>query len=63
MFPYYLRKIIEIFFPLSWTMYAARSVERMRVFRGDRLVALERVMNSIRNGLGMQETEIAREPS
>jgi len=25
--------------------------------------ALERVMNSIRNGLGMQETEIAREPS
>jgi SRSO17 transposase len=26
-------------------------------------VALERVMNSIRNGLGMQETEIAREPS
>jgi hypothetical protein len=24
---------------------------------------LERVMNSIRNGLGMQETEIAREPS
>jgi hypothetical protein len=25
--------------------------------------ALERVMNSIRNGLGMRETEIAREPS
>jgi hypothetical protein len=24
---------------------------------------LERVMNSIRNGLGMRETEIAREPS
>jgi hypothetical protein len=24
---------------------------------------VERVMNSIRNGLGMQETEIAREPS
>ena len=24
--------------------------------------ALERVMNSIRNGLGMRETEIAREP-
>ena len=24
---------------------------------------IERVMNSIRNGLGMQETEIAREPS
>jgi hypothetical protein len=23
---------------------------------------LERVMNSIRNGLGMRETEIAREP-
>src|SRR5215208_4216763 len=26
-------------------------------------VLLERVMNSIRNGLGMRETEIAREPS
>ena len=26
-------------------------------------VTLERVMNSIRNGLGMRETEIAREPS
>ena len=25
--------------------------------------AVERVMNSIRNGLGMRETEIAREPS
>ena len=25
--------------------------------------ALERVMNSIRNGLGMRETEIAKEPS
>jgi hypothetical protein len=25
--------------------------------------ALEAVMNSIRNGLGMRETEIAREPS
>jgi hypothetical protein len=27
------------------------------------VVFLERVMNSIRNGLGMRETEIAREPS
>ena len=27
------------------------------------LRALERVMNSIRNGLGIGETEIAREPS
>jgi hypothetical protein len=27
------------------------------------LVALEAVMNSIRNGLGMRETEIAKEPS
>jgi hypothetical protein len=27
------------------------------------LIALERVMNSIRNGLGMRETEIVREPS
>jgi hypothetical protein len=27
------------------------------------LMALERVMNSIRNGLAMRETEIAREPS
>jgi len=27
------------------------------------LEALERVMNSIRDGLGMRETEIAREPS
>jgi hypothetical protein len=26
-------------------------------------IGLERVMNSIRNGLGMRETEIAREPS
>jgi serine phosphatase RsbU (regulator of sigma subunit) len=26
-------------------------------------LSLERVMNSIRNGLGMRETEIAREPS
>jgi hypothetical protein len=26
------------------------------------LLLVERVMNSIRNGLGMQETEIAREP-
>jgi hypothetical protein len=26
-------------------------------------LTLERVMNSIRNGLGMRETEIAREPS
>src|SRR5215211_8887439 len=32
------------------------SVSRLRV-------ALERVMNSSRNSLGMQETEIAREPS
>jgi uncharacterized membrane protein HdeD (DUF308 family) len=30
---------------------------------GASLFFLERVMNSIRNGLGMQETEIAREPS
>jgi hypothetical protein len=27
------------------------------------LATLERVMNSIRNGLGMRETEIAKEPS
>jgi hypothetical protein len=27
------------------------------------LEQLERVMNSIRNGIGMRETEIAREPS
>ena len=27
------------------------------------LLSLERVMNSIRNGLGMRETEIAKEPS
>jgi hypothetical protein len=27
------------------------------------LEGLERVMNSIRNGLGMRETEIARDPS
>jgi hypothetical protein len=27
------------------------------------LKTLERVMNSIRNGLGIRETEIAREPS
>jgi hypothetical protein len=28
-----------------------------------RIPILERVMNSIRNALGMRETEIAREPS
>src|SRR5215207_3154689 len=31
--------------------------------RSTRIFPLERVMNSIRNGLGMRETEIAREPS
>ena len=30
---------------------------------GEGKMRLERVMNSIRNGLGMRETEIAREPS
>jgi hypothetical protein len=34
-------------------------------FTGDTYggMCLERVMNSIRNGLGMRETEITREPS
>ena len=38
---------------------------RMSVNRGREILekALERVMDSIRNGLGMRETEIAKEPS
>jgi hypothetical protein len=35
----------------------------MKVLRTGGPVGLERVMNSIRNGLGMRETEIAKEPS
>jgi len=31
--------------------------------RSGRYETLERVMNSVRNGLGMRETEITREPS
>ena len=47
--------------PLSRrTRMRAHQTERTR----DELVQkLERVMNSIKNGLGMRETEIAREPS
>jgi hypothetical protein len=36
------------------------------IWEGDpapRAYALERVMNSIRNGLGMRETEIVKEPT
>ena len=47
---------------LYWNEVA---IEADRVSHTDRkdTQTLERVMNSIRNGLGMQETEIAREPS
>ncbi len=46
-----------------WIAGAGRQ-ERGSVRWGYRRMAdLERVMNSIRNGLGMRETEIAREPS
>jgi len=41
----------------------ARELERQQIKWFVYATALERVMNSIRNGLGMRETEIAREPS
>jgi hypothetical protein len=39
------------------------AVKRKFNFGEHPFYALEAVMNSIRNGLGMRETEIAREPS
>ena len=38
-------------------------LEAMALESYDRIIGLERVMNSIRNGIGMRETEIAKEPS
>jgi hypothetical protein len=47
------------------SVFEHKDAEEQSTYRAGELVGehLERVMNSIRNGLGMRETEIARGPS
>jgi hypothetical protein len=51
----------------DWLTARVNRMQRELGGRGSQQVTnlppLERVMNSIRNGIGMRETEIAREPS
>jgi hypothetical protein len=44
-------------------VFRSASENRITGRRGWSQSTLERVMNSIRNGIGMRETEIAKEPS
>ena len=44
-------------------MMSAREAARLAWYLCAVSITLEAVMNSIRNSLGMRETEIAREPS